>query len=96
MLNWKIEARKQEITLKKCNELFVYYLSRAVFLRHIAHFTHSVKFPDVVTMATVPRGVPLQRGEEEEEIENGNQVSGSASMHRDNRKREPQNLLEEM
>ena len=43
MLNWKIEVRKvrkQEIPLKKCNELFVFYLSRAVFPRHIAHFTH--------------------------------------------------------
>ena len=31
----------------------------------------SVKFPDVVTMATVPRGAPMQRGKGEEEIENG-------------------------
>ena len=47
-------------------------------------------------MATVPRGTTLQHGKEEEEIESGKQVTGRASMHRDNRKREPENLLEEM
>ena len=76
MLNWKIEVRKvrkQEIPLKKCNELFVFYLSRAVFPRHIAYFTHSEPVgyvPGCGCHGNGPRGKLLQRDREEEEIEN--------------------------